>query len=62
VTFSVLVRAAARRDIARAETWYLEHAPDHVARFLDQLAVTIRLIRDNPALFRPLRQDRHGVE
>lgn len=52
-----MVRDAARQDISRAEAWYLEHAPDHVGRFLDQLAMTVRLIRDNPALFRPLRHD-----
>jgi plasmid stabilization system protein ParE len=57
VTFSVLIRAAARQDIDHAHDWYAEHAPEQVARFLDQLAAAIDRLRDSPQAFRPLRQD-----
>ena len=57
MSFSVLVRDAARQDIDRAQAWYAEHAPGQVERFLEQLAATLSRVRDNPHAFRSLLRD-----
>lgn len=57
MTFSVLIRASARRDIDRAQDWYSEHAPEQVTRFLDQFAAAIDRVRSSPHAFPPLKRD-----
>lgn len=48
MTYAVLVRPSARRDIGRTQAWYEGHAPEQVARFVEQLAAAIQRIREHP--------------
>ena len=57
MTYAVLFRHSAERDAERAQDWYALHAPDQEARFIDDLAATVDLIRRSPHAFRTLRQD-----
>lgn len=57
MTYSVLVRSSAERDIARAVDWYAEHAPEQVARLVDELAAVVERVKENPRSFRPLRRE-----
>lgn len=57
MTYSVLVRSSAERDIEHALDWYAEHAPEQVDRFVDELAAVVERIKDYPRSFRPLRRE-----
>lgn len=48
----LIVSEAAEREIAQALDWYLENAPEHAERFVDDLDETIGHVRDKPRLYR----------
>lgn len=55
MTYSVVIRRAAERDIERALDWYRDHAPDQVGRFASEFEAFVERIQGNPRSFRPLR-------
>lgn len=57
MTYSVLFRHNAERDVEGAQDWYVLNAPHQVNRFVDDLAATIASIRTSPHAFRLLRGD-----
>jgi plasmid stabilization system protein ParE len=57
VTTRLIVRPSAERDIDEAFTWYLENAPEHAHRFLDDLRNTFDRIRSSPRISRTVYAD-----
>ncbi|MDM4764326.1 type II toxin-antitoxin system RelE/ParE family toxin [Galbitalea sp. SE-J8] len=57
MSYSVLFRYNAEHDAERTQDWYALHAPEQVDRFTDDLAATVRSIRESPYAFRVLRRD-----
>jgi plasmid stabilization system protein ParE len=51
VTYSVVVRPAAGRDVQRAQDWYSLEAPEQVERFASELEATIDRVRAHPLRF-----------
>lgn len=50
MTTRLIVRPSAERDIDEAFTWYLENAPEHARRFLDDLRNALDRIRSSPRI------------
>lgn len=57
MTYSVLVRSGAERDIEEALDWYSANAPEQAGRFIDELAAAIKRVREHPYASRMLRGD-----
>jgi plasmid stabilization system protein ParE len=57
LTYTVLFRPDAERDVEGAQDWYLLHAPEQADRFLDDLTETISSIHRWPRGYRALRRD-----
>lgn len=57
MTTSLIIRPSAERDIDEAFTWYLENAPEHARRFLDDLRTTLDRIRSSPRISRTVCAD-----
>ncbi|MHB1235675.1 MAG: type II toxin-antitoxin system RelE/ParE family toxin [Microbacteriaceae bacterium] len=57
MTSRVVIRPVAERDIDHALGWYLENAPEHAERFIDDLRTTIYRIRESSRLFRTVHGD-----
>lgn len=47
----IVIHPAAERDIEHALDWYVENAPEHAERFVDDIRETIDRIRESPKLF-----------